>query len=132
MGCGPSERNTGVEKGDRAPKSSLTYEEGLQHASVAALYNGWLYGRISNTGSMEPQLDSGCIGLYEECDGSDIKVGQVVVFVREDKHVLHKVLEVNNYAFIAGGVANSTNDGWIPRNSVVRRLVGVIYTEGQL
>ena len=90
VGCGP-QSNTSVEQGI-APKSPISYEDGLVYANTLALITGGKYSKILPTGSMAPLLDSSSIPIYVKSDGSDIAPGMIVSYTREgNKNVLHQV-----------------------------------------
>ena len=131
-GCGKSERNTGLEQG-RAPVGPVSYADGKVIASyLARSLNGGTYGSVSNTGSMEPLIDSSVIPIYLPADGSQLRVGQVVVYTSQSgRQILHRVADLNSTHFIPEGIANARFDGWVPRSAVNRVVLGMIYTEGQ-
>lgn len=131
-GCDPSERNTGLEKG-LAPVGVLTYAEGQALAKQwIAERAGWRYGNIAPTGSMEPLIDSSVIPIYAPSDGTDIQVGQIVVYASKDgRSIIHQVAELNATHFIPSGISNSRSDGWVPRSAINRVVVGQIYTKGK-
>jgi hypothetical protein len=131
LGCGPSERNTGIEKGT-APTSPLTFAEAEQLASIAALSVGGTWSRIATTGSMEPVLNSNSVVIYRPYDGR-LAVGNVVVFYRDADapRVIHKVAALDATHFVGDGVSNSRYDGWQPRANIIEVMVGVIYAGGE-
>lgn len=131
LGCGPSKTNTGVEKG-LAPKSHVSYEDGLSVARTFALIVGGKVSKIAPTGSMEPIVDSSSIAVFMSSEGVEIKPGMVVSYTREGKNnVMHRVLAVSGDEFIPAGITNSRNDGRIKLDRIEKVLIGVIYTAGQ-
>jgi uncharacterized protein YceK len=132
-GCGPVIRNTGTEKGV-APTSSLTRADAESLAElICHLRPGLTWSQIAPTGSMEPLLNSHALVITEPTDGSDLRLGQWVVFDRGDSpRVLHRVAMLNATHFIASGTSNRHSDGWLPRDRVHSRVVATLYTSAPL
>lgn len=131
-GCGKSERNTGVEKGT-APTSSISRIQGEAIArDIANRLGGSRHYplRISTTGSMEPLLNSYAYLVLEKTDGKDLKVGQLVNFKSPTGAftILHRVSVVGKDSFIADGVSNASNDGWVSYDRLLGRVVAIVYT----
>jgi hypothetical protein len=131
LGCGPSERNTGHEKGT-APTSPLTFAEAENIAKFAALMVGGTWSRIQPTGSMEPLINSRSVVVYRSYDGT-LAPGMIVAFDRDHNGTLtlHAVTHVRGDHFIATGIANDRSDGWQPRSAIRHVLVGIIYAGGE-
>ena len=132
-GCGPSERNTGLEK-QTAISSPLTFDEGVALAKVMVEANrdkGWSWAMVSDTGSMEPVLNSSTVVVLMPSDGADVQVRDVVTYVRGSAEIIHEVAAANATHFIPDGVANERNDGWVPRSAITRVAVSTIYTRGR-
>jgi hypothetical protein len=130
-GCGPSERNTGTEKGT-APTSPLTFDEAENIAKFAALMVGGTWSHIQPTGSMEPLINSRSVVVYRPYDGN-LASGMIVAFDRDRNGTLtlHTVTHVRGDHFIATGIANDRSDGWQPRSAIQHVLVGIIYAGGE-
>jgi signal peptidase I len=128
-GCGPSDRNTGVEK-KKAPTSSVKYDDALQNALLISLLSEGSYAsRIAPTGSMEPWIDSRSVVVIEPTDGKDVRIGQIVVWQVEDSpKILHRVVDANQTHVLTSGVANAQSDGWVPREKVTGRLYAIFYS----
>ena len=128
-GCGPVVRNTGVEKG-AAPTSNLTRDQAIGAAHVMCVLDPSLqWSEVQPTGSMEPLINSHSIIVWEPSDGSDLRLHQIVIFRSGADYVLHRVVALNATHVTTDGVSNRTSDGWQPRDSVVGRLVAVIYAD---
>jgi len=128
-GCGPVIRNTGKETGE-APTSTLPRSDAEEYAKAICKGNPALaWSRVAPTGSMEPLLNSYAIIITEPTDGSDLKVGQIIVFF---PNILHRVAMLNDTHFITDGVSNQRYDGWIERGMAHRRLVAIFYTNAPL
>lgn len=134
-GCGPSERNTGTEQGS-APISPLTRAEAWQAAQASAAAIGphaYVLG-ISDTGSMEPLINSYSYVVLVPSDGSDLHPGEVVLYYHSAEHprTLHKASSaINATHFIPDGIANSRYDGWQPRANIRAKLVSTVYFGGR-
>ena len=88
---------------------------------------------VSDTGSMKPLLDENAVVVYLPSDGSLIRRNDVVLYIHPTMGIpiIHRVAYVNATHFIPEGIANSRNDGFIPRAAIYGRMVGVVYSDGQ-
>ena len=72
--------------------------------------------------SMWPRLKDGAAVRVEPCSGSEVRAGDVVLFERPDRFVLHRVLRVAGSRVLAKGDACVDVDGWIPHDRVLGRV----------
>jgi signal peptidase I len=130
-GCGPSQRNTGVEKGT-APTSSVTVPVGMYAAKrIAELSQRFFVLSIAPTGSMEPLINSKSIVVLESLSNpTDIQLGQILTFSSDEHpYIMHRAIEFNGTAVLMDGVANFRGDGWVPIERINGRVVAIVYTQ---
>lgn len=63
--------------------------------------------------SMEPTLKQGDLVIIESCDITDIKVGDIVEYKKDNIEIIHRVIEINNYTeleLITKGDNNKNKD----------------------
>ncbi|RJR31306.1 signal peptidase I [Candidatus Parcubacteria bacterium] len=78
------------------------------------------------SGSMWPKLKTGDLILIEGIDSSDINVGDIVVFVNDEKNfTIHRVIELNDNSIITKGDANNIPDQPVPYEMVVGKLLRI-------
>jgi signal peptidase I len=78
--------------------------------------HSWSY--IAATGSMRPLFDHNCVALLTVSDGTDIAVGDIVVYDWEKGQIIHEVVALGKTAVITSGRNNHRSDGWIPRKNI--------------
>ena len=70
------------------------------------------------SGSMTPKINKGDAVVYERLSDNNLpKEGQVIVFKKENKTVVHRVIEIvnigdNEYVYYTKGDANEKPDGY--------------------
>ena len=72
--------------------------------------------------SMWPRIKDGALVHIEPCDGERVQPGDVVLFERSERLVLHRVLRVARHRLLLKGDACLDVDGWVSRKRVVGRL----------
>jgi hypothetical protein len=72
--------------------------------------------------SMWPRLDDGAVVRVEPCLGDGLRSGDVVLFERGGRLLLHRVLRVARSRVLTKGDACVDPDGWVPRHQVLGRL----------
>ena len=72
--------------------------------------------------SMWPRIKDGTLVRVEPCSGRRVRPGDVVLFERPGRFVLHRVLRVSGSRLLLKGDACFDVDGWIPREQVLGRL----------
>ena len=94
--------------------------------SLAALIScQFRYGAIViATGSMTGEINKGDMIIYESYDGQPIKEGQVIVFLRNDSRIVHRVVEIERVGgetrYYTKGDANpSLDDGYRTESDIV-------------
>ena len=90
--------------------------------------------QVSNyeSDSMEPFLGKGANGIVIELKNeSEINVGDIVTFRKDDKLIVHRVIEKGadseGIYFITKGDNNEIDDGKIRFDEIEHRLVGILY-----
>ena len=80
------------------------------------------------SGSMSPIISKGDAVIYEKYDGSLIDVGEILVFKKENKMVVHRIIEVvevseGEYVYYTKGDANESPDGYPIETSDILGIV---------
>lgn len=78
------------------------------------------WSTVAFTGSMKPILNGGEIMLVEKYVGQPLRVGQMVVFYRDEgaPRCVHQVVDLTAGAAYLSGVNNKHSDGWFSLSSV--------------
>ena len=88
---------------------------------------------VAPTGSMLPMFGDNCVLLLERSDGTDLHVGDVALYDREDRRgtISHRVRLIGDTAVIFTGDNNPGNgsDGWIAKSRIRWRVAGVLYSD---
>ncbi len=85
--------------------------------------------------SMEPTLRVGDVVIVDKC--ADIKVGDVVVYVKGGRLIVHRVIKITEYGgelrYLTKGDANAVPDApsnapftWLTRDRIIGKVVFVI------
>ena len=72
--------------------------------------------------SMWPRFVDGSLVRVEPCTGRQVRAGDVVLFERDGRLVLHRALRVAGSRVLLKGDACVDPDGWIAHERVVGRL----------
>lgn len=79
------------------------------------------------TGSMEPNLNVGDIAIVKKEKVNDIKVGNILVYKKNDITISHRVVEVKNIKgkkyFRTKGDNNSTEDAFLVNENEVKGII---------
>ena len=79
------------------------------------------------TGSMEPALDRGDLVILERVDPSQLRVGDIITYMKGRTPVTHRIVAVTGEGFITKGDANLFEDPYIVEpDQVVGRVWAVI------
>ena len=76
------------------------------------------YSMLSiGSGSMTPKINKGDAILYERLDSHELKLGEVIVFKKEKKIVVHRLIDIveignNEKVYYTKGDANDAPDGY--------------------
>lgn len=76
------------------------------------------YGMMSiGSGSMTPKINKGDAVVYEKLGSHELKVGEILVFRKEKKVVVHRIIEIvdlnnNEKIYYTKGDANESPDGY--------------------
>jgi signal peptidase len=91
--------------------------------AVTLVVNGYSSSVIMS-GSMEPAIPVGSIVVVKSVDPDKVKIGDVIVFQRNNSKTLHRVIakiaENNSYSFKTKGDANEYPDQWLVQPEEVR------------
>ena len=88
--------------------------------------------RYADTGSMIPLLDEYSNGIRIVPDSEEeIYVGDIVTFIRDDKLIVHRVIEKGNDSggiyFITKGDNSTVSDGKIRFSDIKYKTIGVLW-----
>jgi hypothetical protein len=116
------------------PSSSYEMDAVVRDASrwvnVDPARRGWVH--VAGTGSMLPMFGANSVLLLERTDGTDLRVGDVALYDREDRSgtIVHRVRVVGDTAVIFTGDNNPGNgsDGWIAKSRIRWRVAGLLYS----
>lgn len=89
------------------------------------------------TESMEPEIMAGEIILGKSTDPEELQVGDIITYTGEtgdlkDKIITHKIVEIEDGAFITQGVANDIPDPPISSSQILSRYVATIPLAGKI
>ena len=76
------------------------------------------YNMLSiGSGSMTPKINKGDAIVYEKLNSHKLKIGEIIVFRKESKLVVHRIIEIeklgnNEYVYYTKGDANEAPDGY--------------------
>ncbi len=119
---------------DDTPTSDLTYRQGKQLAQLISLVeHKTSYCTVLPTGSMKPIFDEKAVLLMEDAPFDDLKVGDIVTYrhPRLGVPVVHRLVAKDGDRFWSKGDANGrVDDVYVTRQNYLRRVYGVIYTDG--
>jgi hypothetical protein len=116
------------------PSSSYEMDAVVRDASrwvnVDTTRRGWVH--VAGTGSMLPMFGANSVLLLERTDGTDLRVGDVALYDREDRSgtIAHRVRVVGDTAVIFTGDNNpgDGSDGWIAKSRIRWRVAGLLYS----
>ena len=110
----------------RVASASLTIVlVGFLTATVMLISNQFHYGAlVIVTDSMTGEINRGDVVIYEEYDGEPITEGQVIVFEKDDRVIVHRVVDIeiiNGSAryYTKGDVNENPDSGYITKSDVV-------------
>lgn len=89
-------------------------------------------GLFTNTNSMLPLLDAGTNVLYQDYNGEELRIGDIIFFETTQGNVTHRIIdggadELGNY-FITKGDHNKYSDPWTVRSEDIKKvLIATIY-----
>lgn len=117
------------------PSSSYDIESVRVDASrwvqVDTTRRGYVF--VAGTGSMLPMFGANAVLLLERTDGTDLRVGDVAIYEREDKSgtIVHRVRVIGDGAVIFTGDNNpgTGSDGWISKKRIRWRVAGILYAQ---
>ena len=74
--------------------------------------------------SMSGELNKGDIALYEKYDGQTIEEGQIIIFEKNNKNVIHRVIEIKQINgetryYTKGDANEGMDDGYIVQSQIV-------------
>jgi|SRR3989339_936220 len=100
--------------------------------TLALSINGALIVAVSDTNSMDPVLDEDSLLVVTPADSeSGIAEGDIIIFHREEKLIVHRVISVgtdeNGWFAITKGDNNLIDDGKIRGDKVMGVVVGILY-----
>lgn len=72
--------------------------------------------------SMWPRIKDSTMVHVEPCSGATVSRGDVVLFERTDRFVLHRVLRTSGDQLWVKGDACLNADGWVPHDKVLGRV----------
>lgn len=87
------------------------------------------------TGSMEPEISAGDLVVIKEKDSYE--EGDVITYEGRTTPVTHRIIEISrdgdgNALYLTQGDANNTDDGYIPNERVVGKVVLTVPSVGAL
>lgn len=124
----------GNDSNDSVAPSDFIKENQIQvyNDKIVIDISGASLSRYAPTGSMIPILDEGSNGIRIVPDSEhDINVGDIITFKKDDKYIVHRVVEKgldsNGIYFITKGDNNTINDGKIRFSDIKYKTIGVIW-----
>lgn len=87
---------------------------------------------------MEPTFGDNDLVLWVEVDPAELNAGDIVLMYYklpwrpEPENIVHRIIDidarVDGLYFLTKGDNNSKNDGWVPQDSILGFVIGVIYS----
>lgn len=97
---------------------------GLTFIAVLILtLSGTLTLAVVEGKSMEPLLWTGDVVIVYR--SSDVKVGDVVIYLNRGNYVIHRVIEIRSNCYVIKGDNNSLPDGCIPKELITGKVLSI-------
>ncbi len=74
--------------------------------------------------SMTPLFKRGDIVIYEDVDPENLKIGNIVLYTKNGKNIIHRIVKITSDGFITKGDANNTVDDKIKEGQIKGRYLG--------
>ena len=84
-----------------------------------------IFAKFTDTNSMIPVLDFGHNSIELKCP-CDIKVGDIISFMYEEKLIAHRVIEVKSNMYKTKG-DNSLGSYWVKEEDVKGKVIAILY-----
>lgn len=87
---------------------------------------------VKCSGSMKPMLGCGNTLIFEKItEATALNEGDIITFIRDENDesgVIHQLVEITDDCYRFKGLNNNVDDGCVPRENFVYRLVAIVFT----